>query len=61
MGRKTSFSLWFSSRERNEYLVVLMEGSCSYKDNYNSDNSNNSDNDKDHISDNDNNNNIQVT
>ena len=36
-----------------------MEGSCNYKDIYNSDKSNDSDNDKDNISDNSNN--MQVT
>ena len=38
-----------------------MEGSCSYKDSDNGDNSNNSDNDKSYISDNYNNSTMKVT
>ena len=38
MGTKALFSLWSPSRESNyKYLVLLMEESCSYKDNDHSD------------------------
>ena len=61
-GQKSLFSLWSPSRENKlNYSVLLMEGSCRYKDSDNSDNSNNRDNDKDNISGNYNNSNMKVT
>ena len=47
-------------RRQLKYLVLLMERSCSHKDNDSSDESKNSDNDKDNISENYNNSNMKV-